>query len=281
MKIADIIGRLSPAPPWDYGDKIPWNDPEISQRTLANHLSQNHDWGSRRQDLIDRHIRVISSHLPPKARVLDLACGPGFYTQALAHLGHSCLGVDFSPACIDYARQKASEEGLAIDYELADIRDFDSQELFDCVSFVFGEFNVFSPDQAKNLAEKAARLTKNGGLFIVEVQSFKSIKEGGQLPAHWWSSGPGEGVLSIRPHVCLQENFWDEKRSASTTRYFIIDAETQSIKMYCSSLQGYQPQEYQDLFHSCGFKEAKLLPPSQWPVGPAFEGVMQTYICYK
>lgn len=29
--------------------KIPWNEPAFSQRMLANHLSQDHDWASRRQ----------------------------------------------------------------------------------------------------------------------------------------------------------------------------------------------------------------------------------------
>ncbi|EBO1314042.1 class I SAM-dependent methyltransferase, partial [Salmonella enterica] len=28
--------------------KIPWDEPAFSQRMLENHLSQDHDWASRR-----------------------------------------------------------------------------------------------------------------------------------------------------------------------------------------------------------------------------------------
>jgi predicted TPR repeat methyltransferase len=38
-------------------------------------------------------------------RILDLGCGPGLYTQRLASLGHTCVGIDISPASIAYARR--------------------------------------------------------------------------------------------------------------------------------------------------------------------------------
>lgn len=67
--------------------KIPWDEPAFSQRMLANHLSQDHDWASRRQEVIERQVNWIASLLPPGARILDLGCGPGFYTHRLAERG--------------------------------------------------------------------------------------------------------------------------------------------------------------------------------------------------
>lgn len=33
--------------------KIPWDEPAFSQRMLENHLSQDHDWASRRLTVLD------------------------------------------------------------------------------------------------------------------------------------------------------------------------------------------------------------------------------------
>lgn len=67
--------------------KIPWDEPAFSQRMLANHLSQDHDWASRRQEIIEQQVEWIASQLSPGAHILDLGCGPGFYTHHLAERG--------------------------------------------------------------------------------------------------------------------------------------------------------------------------------------------------
>ena len=45
------------------GEKIPWNDPESSDRMLEYHLTQEHDLASRRFDIIDRHVDWIHNKL--------------------------------------------------------------------------------------------------------------------------------------------------------------------------------------------------------------------------
>ena len=282
MKTADIINRIQPAPPWEYGEKIPWNDPEFSERMLQNHLSQDHDWASRREDLIEKQVAWIAGALSSSsARIIDLACGPGFYTQRLAQMGHQCLGVDFSPASIRYAKERAAAENLALEYVLSDIRDFKTNETFDCVVFVFGEFNVFKESDARAILASTSEMLKPGGLFIVEAHTFAAVEESGLAPASWWSCQAGEGVLSDQPHVCLQENYWDEAAATATSRYFILDGNGAPTKMYCSSMKGYSPADYDALFLAAGLKEHRVLTTAQWPVGPPFEGVMMTHVCRK
>ncbi|WP_155960947.1 class I SAM-dependent methyltransferase, partial [Klebsiella aerogenes] len=118
--------------------KIPWDEPAFSQRMLANHLSQDHDWASRRQDVIEQQVEWIASQLPPGARILDLGCGPGFYTQRLAERGFHCTGVDFSPASVNWARQQAQNAGLNIDYVQQDIRAYWPDKSFDFIMMTFG-----------------------------------------------------------------------------------------------------------------------------------------------
>ncbi|WP_335904748.1 class I SAM-dependent methyltransferase, partial [Salmonella enterica] len=87
----------------------------FSQRMLENHLSQDHDWASRRQIVIEQQVGWIARQLLVGARILDIGCGPGLYTHLLAERGYCCTGVDFSPASIEWARQQAQTAGLSID----------------------------------------------------------------------------------------------------------------------------------------------------------------------
>jgi len=49
-------------------------------------------------------------------RVLDIGCGGGLFSEALARAGAEVTGVDPSPGVIDIATRHAAEGGLSIDY---------------------------------------------------------------------------------------------------------------------------------------------------------------------
>lgn len=282
MNIFDIINRLLPAQAGLEAEKIPWDEPDFSRRMLANHLAQDHDWASRRQSHIDSQVAWLEKRLPKGARVLDLACGPGFYTQALAALGHECVGVDFSPASIEYARLNAEKAGLPIDYVLSDIRLYEPPPAaFDCVMLIFGEFNVFSRADAVKLLALGAGALKSGGFLVVEGHTFEAVKETGLTPPSWWTAEAGKGVLSAESHLCLQENFWDEETSVTTTRYYTLDARTNEVQVFSSSMTGYSLETYEEMLAAAGFEQAWVLSPGDWPVGEPFEGVMITLTAVK
>ena len=90
MKLSDFDATKQVSP-WPGGGKIPWHEPGFSKRMLLEHLSQEHDRAIRRLETIDKHVSWINNHVlgATAARVLDLGCGPGFYTARLARLGHT------------------------------------------------------------------------------------------------------------------------------------------------------------------------------------------------
>jgi ubiquinone/menaquinone biosynthesis C-methylase UbiE len=51
---------------------------------------------------------------------LDIGCGTGFLALELAARGHRVSGVDFAPAMLEAARDKAAAQGLAIDFRVGD-----------------------------------------------------------------------------------------------------------------------------------------------------------------
>jgi len=260
MTLAEIVERRPVPVPWAEGDKIPWNDPEFSKRMLHEHLSQWHDAASRRFDIIDQrvdgiHKTVLNEH---PTRVLDLGCGPGFYANRLAALGHECLGIDFSPASVEYARKTAEEQHLPCTFIHQDIRKADYGTGYGLAMLVYGELNVFRPADVELILKKAHAALADGGVLVLEPHTFSAVQQCGQAPNSWYSSA--SGLFSERPHIYFQENFWDEEHATSTTRYFVLDAASGDVVCYASSMQAYTDEQYRLLLETCGFQSVQFYP---------------------
>jgi len=254
MKILDLIERAGEPEPWGEGDNIPWSEAGFSERMLGEHLSQGHDLASRRFEVIDRHIEWIHRKLlkGKQSRILDLGCGPGFYTSRLARLGHECVGIDYSPASIKYAEEEASKEGLGCKYLHEDIRKAEFGEEFGLVIFIYGELNVFRPVDATAILKKANHALGEGGIVLLEPHSFGAVKKIGEQPSSWYSAK--SGLFSDTPHICLEEGFWDSESCTATKRWFIIDASTDEAARYAATYQAYTDRQYRSLLKECGFE---------------------------
>ncbi len=279
MKLLEVIDRKVPPLPWEEGEKIPWNDPGFSQRMLALHLSQEHDWASRRTSLVEQHIAWIErTLLRGKSRILDLGCGPGLYAQRFARRGHDCTGLDFSPASIAHAKSQALAENLSIDYRLEDVRKADFGSGFDLVMMVFGEFNVFRPREANAILQKASDALNFGGRILIECHTFEEVKRQGTAPA-WWQSLK-EGLFADSPHLWLQENFWDGESATATTRFLIVDAISGITTRYASTMQAYTDGEYSALLANAGFSNIERFSSMGETESP-FEGKLQVFTAIK
>ena len=238
MGLNDLINRPA-MQPWVEGDNIPWNDPQFSRAMLKEHLSQEHDAASRRSEIIDRHVNFIHSRLlnGKPARILDLGCGPGLYIQRLCRLGHTCHGIDFSPASIEYARQSAQRENLACSFELADLRQAQYGSQYDLAMLLFGEFNVFKPADARLILQKAWAALQPGGMLLMEPSAENIIQQQAAEPATWYTSQGG--LFSSRPHLVLYETAWDGEQNVRIMRYLVIETESGTLKRYSASYQAY------------------------------------------
>lgn len=260
MTLSELVYRSAAPLPWSEGEKIPWDDPEFSERMLNEHLSQDHDAASRRFRIVDAHVDWIHRELLSggSARVLDLGCGPGLYTSRLARLGHECVGIDFSPASISYAVRTAQGEELRCTYLHQDIRRVDYGGPYDLAMLIFGEFNTFRPADAEHILRKACDALSDGGLLLLEPSTFEAIQGEGRGGPTWYSSP--SGLFSDAPHICLEERLWDPDTCTATFRYFIIDAATGCVTRYASSSEAYTDEQLSALLSRCGFEEIRSLP---------------------
>lgn len=264
----------------ERGSKIPWDDPDFSRRMLENHLSQEHDWASRRKDTIARHTAWVAGQLRQQpSRILDLGCGPGLYTHALAELGHHCVGVDFSPASIAYARKQAADSGLGIEYTLLDIRNYENEQAFDCILMTFGEINVFTRQDAVGILKNCAGMLAENGLFILEAHTYEAVRAIGETASSWQRQAGG--LFSDKPHLCLQENIWNASDATALSRYFIVDSASADVRQYASFMQAYTLAEYRDMLQSAGLASQQVLDADTWPAGDIFQGKLQVFACRK
>jgi SAM-dependent methyltransferase len=220
---------------------------------LNEHLSQENDAASRRFEIIDKHVKWIHDQVLKgnSTRILDLGCGPGLYTNRLARLGNRCVGIDFSPASIAYAREQAEEAGLECAYIQQDIRTAGYGDGYGLVMLIFGEFNVFRPGEARGILENAARALVPNGFLLFEPHTFETVVKIGKQPSSWYSAQ--KGLFSEEPHLYLQENFWDPENNVAIQRYYIIDAATGEVTRHSASTQAYTNEEYRSLLADCGF----------------------------
>lgn len=134
-----------------------WWDPRGPLRTL-------HEINPVRLAWVAGHLRLDG------ARVVDVGCGGGVLSEALARAGASVTGIDLAPDALVAARGHAAEHGLEIDY-----REVSAAELaarapgsFDALTCM--ELIEHVPDPAA-LVRACADLLRPGGLAFFSTLS--------------------------------------------------------------------------------------------------------------
>lgn len=107
-------------------------------------------------------IPWIRSHLPDKAAVLDIGCGGGFLTNALAQSGHRVSGVDLSQESLRVAAK--NDATGSVSYQVADAYalPFEDQS-FDVVCALDLLEHVDLPEK---VIQEASRVLRPGGRFF-------------------------------------------------------------------------------------------------------------------
>lgn len=275
MKLADLANQPRPPLPWGEGDNIPWHEPEFSERMLQEHLDQSHDATSRRLTKIEEHVSWIHHRLllEDPIKILDLGCGPGLYARRLSKLGHDCTGIDYSPASIAYTRNQADKEKLSCKYLLDDVRTAEYGTDFWLVMIVFGEFNSFSSMDANTILKKAYQALDNNGILLLEPHTFDGLRGTGNPRVSTWHLLE-KGVFSSKPHLYLEEKFWDADRRISTTRYFVIDTATGDVLKRAQSAQSYTNEECHSLITEIGFENIQFYPSLTGEVDESQEALL-------
>ncbi len=103
------------------------------------------------------------------ASVLDMACGAGRHSIALAKRGFKVTAVDLSERLLIEARKNSQIAGVEINYMLSDIREFNSEYKFDLALNLFTSIGYFDEDNENfSVIKKAYDLLKKNGYFVLD-----------------------------------------------------------------------------------------------------------------
>jgi SAM-dependent methyltransferase len=105
-------------------------------------------------------------------RVLDVGCGPGRHSLALARRGFDVLGVDRSPEFVALARGAADEHGLAVQFDELDVRGLEHVSEFDAtICLCQGGFGLLGGRDETAVFQRIARTLRPGGRLAVSAFS--------------------------------------------------------------------------------------------------------------
>lgn len=147
---------------------------ETDQTAVWNGASGN-AWVDE-QPLLDRMFAPFEAMLVEAAaahgatRVLDIGCGTGATTLAMARGGRRCTGVDISEPMIALARQRAAQEGARAEFVCADAATYDFEPgSSDLVTSRFGV--MFFADPAAAFANLRRAATAEAGMACIVWRS--------------------------------------------------------------------------------------------------------------
>ena len=147
---------------------------------MRNDLSIYRTYAPHWWDKSERFLRLLHNLVPARLKyfdniinswrdktVLDLGCGGGFMSEALANKGAKVIGVDPSEAAIAVAQDHAKGQGLAINYKVATGENIPlPDQSVDCVVCVDVLEHVAQLDR---VLDEVHRVLRPGGMFLFDT----------------------------------------------------------------------------------------------------------------
>ncbi len=133
-------------------------------------------WDSAALDEWDRYTPLISEHFDTELPVVDVGCGNGGFTRAIADLFPMTVGIDVSPAAVALAQRESA--GLTdvcfrqFDATLAGATDGLASELGPVNVFVRGVFHILSEVAQSTLAENLLALVGTKGRVLLAETNY-------------------------------------------------------------------------------------------------------------
>lgn len=252
MDFARLITVQERPAPFTPGEALFWDDPHISAQMLATHLDPNRDAASRRPEIIERTVAwlVETLGLGPGKALIDLGCGPGLYASRLARRGVSVTGVDGSRRSIDYAKEYAAKEGLAIAYRYANYLNLSDRAQYDAALLIYGDFCPLAPEDRRTLLGNVHRALKPGGHFVLDVTTRLHRQRHGNKNG-WYVAE--RGFWKPGPHLVLEQGFDYPEASIFLDQFIVIEAHGQ-MSVYRNWFQDYDRESITAEIEAGGFR---------------------------
>jgi len=143
-----------------------WFDNDSFWRELYSFLFSDERFAAATEQV----AQALALTKPPGKTVLDLCCGPGRCSIALAKRGFRVTGVDRTKFLLNKARAKARAARVKIEWVREDMRDFVRPDSFALALSMFTSFGYFE-DRQEDLAvlRNVFHSLQPGGVLLIEL----------------------------------------------------------------------------------------------------------------
>ena len=190
---------------------------------------------------LETQFAIHALDIQPHHRVLDLCCGQGRHSIALAKTGLDVTGVDLSTEMLDIARSEAADGNLALTLLQADMRrlpdEFEHQ--FDAVINMFSSFGYLeSESEDQQVLHQIAKSLKPGGKLMMDLLNREWVIINNE-EFDWHQHEDGRVVLERRVlsleqsvnHLTYTEILTDGRRRVMSDLQMRLYTLTEMIKM--------------------------------------------------
>jgi SAM-dependent methyltransferase len=226
------------------GRKKEWFDNEAFWRELYSVMFPEERIAAADQQVAD----ALGLAKPPGKSALDLCCGPGRCSIALAKKGFSVTGVDRTKFLLDKARTRARAAGLKIEWVEADMRDFVRVDAFALVLSMFTSFGYFD-DKTEDVLVLRNMLDslQPGGACLIEVLGKERLAKVFQPTS---SHVLADGTLMVERREVFDD--WTRIRN----EWLLI--RDRKVKRFRFHNTVYSGQELRERMERVGFADVKL-----------------------
>ena len=217
----------------------------------------------------DVQFALAQFDLAPGDRMLDLGCGWGRHSLALAAHGMTVTGVDISPELLALARHHARRSGLGVDWVEADVGRLPLLGSFDAVAQFYSNLLTWfaNHDQACAALQAIAGLLRPGGRLLVGTTDWQP-----DLPERSQDWDEWRGGAAIYRHR------YDPKFRTVYTQTVIFDADHQR-REYRRQTWWPSQDDMETLFAEAGLRVAgRYNGFVEWPYDPDESGLVYVLV---
>ena len=189
----------------------------------------------------------------PINRVLDIGCGYGRHSREVTKQSFQVTGIDISEKAIEIANAKQKN----IPYFVADIRTFESNDLFDSAYAYNSTMAYFLDDADLNSALlNINSLLRTGGLFVFDYFYPTNLVNQGRYKPDLYLTKKVDGLTLEKQSehkLDMQNQIHHEK-----SEYIVFDGKNRRTFHKVETLKYYEPDQIRIIVEQNGFSEAYL-----------------------
>jgi SAM-dependent methyltransferase len=185
--------------------------------------------------------------VPSTARLLDVPCGAGRLSLALARRGYALTGVEWSMEFLNHAR--SGDTLHSVTWERRDMRDLPWRAEFDGAFCVGNSFGYLDDEGNQAFLRAVAAALKPGARFVLETPMVLENLLGHLQDRTWWKVGDT---------YLLVANSYDHTRERLDIEYTFVS--NGRVEVRSGSHRALAYRELVDLIESAGFSVALAHP---------------------